>query len=161
MDVSIKSSPLGPSKPQERGGKKKKKEEEYHSQRGWKTLRKQGPLNQHDKKLTWIHRDWSKKHRPWVDVCPRSSVYIIMVSSLVFLGDSEQVNKWVSVPYALSWALLLLFVLSNSNVLVLILSYILLPLRTCLFSNERFKGSRFWLRGDMERNWEESREGKA
>lgn len=59
-------------------------------------------------------------------VSTRSSVYILRLPVGCFYGIPECANKQVSDFCASSWALFLLFILSNSNVLVFVLGHFII-----------------------------------
>lgn len=76
-------------------------------------------------------------HQP-AQVCTRPSPCALQLAVGRFCGAPGCADKWVSVSWAVSWALILLVVLSNSNVSVSLLSYYLTFL---LFKKEMLEGS--------------------
>lgn len=136
-------SPANPS-PQGSGNPAEEEAERMWEPEGWRTPRKLGSTGS-------MHM-WTQRLRQHAQVCmvrSRFSVYVI-ASSLVFLWDS-QVCERVSLVLVPSLGLFsfCLFVLSNFDVIVLVLFcyMLLLSLRSLCFSNKRQKRSRSGWKG--------------
>lgn len=133
------------------GTLQKRRHEEHKSQRGGRTLRQQGALNQHEgsSHKTEVHA------QAWpAQPCPRSYTYMLQLLD-GFLWDSQHVSEWGHLLDLLLGALpsvcfvqflCVIFVFPYYIPLYPILVYLLLSLR-CLFSNERQKGADLDRRG--------------
>jgi hypothetical protein len=90
--------------PQKKGWKESKS-----CQRGWKTLKTQAPLNQHEQSSYELTETAAVCTWP-AQFCMRSSVYILWLLVECHFGIPECVDKWVFNSSPFSWALFLLLI---------------------------------------------------